>query len=104
MYLLFCIASYWLTLKRNWKRLFLNGNPLEPVYMDLDDERVLSGVPGSSEGKFFWPTLIKLAEDDHIAILYISKRLFLMIPKNKLSAETWLKFRGIIAAHVPEER
>lgn len=95
---------YWFNLKQVYKRIFLNGDSTKPVYMEIDDERVLSGIPGSSEGKFLWPAIIKFSENDHIALLHVSKCLFLMIPKNKLHPEQWLEMKQTIQRHVSAPR
>ena len=92
--------SYWRALRKGFKRLFLNGDPTKAIYFSVDEDKVISGVPGSSEAKFEWAAITGFAEDEHIAILYISKRLFLMLPKNKLSVQTWTDMKVILARHL----
>lgn len=93
-------AMHWYAPRRGYKRMFLNGDSSKPVYMEMDEEKITSGIPGSSEGKFFWSAITDFAEDQHIALLVISNRMFLMIPKNKLSGESWSAVKTVIARHV----
>ncbi len=99
----FRVFYKWST-RASYKRLFLNGDSSKPLYMDVDEHRVLSGIPGSGEGKFFWSTILNFAEDDRIALVYISKQMFLMIPKKKLSPAAWADLRGTILRHMPSAR
>lgn len=92
---------YWLSLRKGYKRIFLNGDSTKPVYMEINDEQILSGIPGSSEGKFFWPTVLKFSEDEQIVLLYLSKRLFLIIPKNKIAPAEWSEMKQTIQRHIP---
>jgi len=60
--------------------MFPNGN--EEVWVDLDDERVISTIPGTVEGKYFWTGILGFAQDEKMILLYIRKNMFLFFQQS----------------------
>jgi hypothetical protein len=80
----------------NKMRRIAGMNEQTPTRFDFDDNGVISGVPNRSEVRFFWNAIQDFAEDEHVALLFISKKRFLFIPKRVMAAEQWDQLRSLI--------
>jgi hypothetical protein len=66
--------------RRCFNQLFPPGRTDRTSALDIDDERIISSIPGVSEGKFFWNGIVQFAQDDRITLIYVAKYRFLFIP------------------------
>lgn len=80
-----------------FKRM-LPTNVSDPtIHLDVNDDFVLSAIPGISEGKFQWNAFTDIVVTDTVALFYIGKRRFLLLPISQLTPEQSLEFRSIVA-------
>ncbi len=81
------------------RRLWNNAQPKKyrdiPLLLQFDDEQLVSGRPGESEGRFFWIAFEDYAEDEKLALLYLRRKLFLFIPKRAMPAAEWARLRAL---------
>jgi hypothetical protein len=87
--LLFCVllpVMHYREVHKQFKQLFPPTRTDRSSSIDIDDERILSGVPGVSEGKIFWPGILAFAQDDKITMIYLSEDKFLFFPTSTMSS------------------
>jgi hypothetical protein len=67
----------------------LGGDPRNPksIYLEVEDEVLVSGIEGKSEGRFMRGGIPSFSEDDEFLLLFVSPKRFLYIPKGRLPAE-----------------
>ena len=70
------------------------------ISVDINDDQVISTVPGVSEGKFFWNAILASAQDEKITLLYIRKTAFLFIPTYAMSPAQRAELNDLISRHV----
>ena len=81
----FIPLSRYVAVRKQFKAIFPAQSSGE-VLLDIDEERIISTIPGSSEGKFFWTAILNFAQDEKVILLYIRKNMFLFIPTAALSS------------------
>ena len=54
---------------------------------------LISRRPCLSEGRFQRAGILAFVEDEHIALLFVRKKLFLPVPRRALNAEGWAELR-----------
>jgi YcxB-like protein len=87
------------TLRKIYRRSLPEGvKGAIPVNFSFGEEGVLSAIPGRSEGKFFWNSIVNYAENDKLALLYVKKKLFLYIPKRAMPEDEWQQLRAYVHA------
>jgi hypothetical protein len=67
----------------------------EGLALAFNEEYFVSGLPGRSEGRFLWTAIYDFAEGDRVALLYTSKKQFIVIPKDAMPEESWAAFRKL---------
>jgi YcxB-like protein len=73
----------------------------ELIYsLDIDDERILSVVDGVSESKYFWRSIVEIAQDDTNILLYLAQNHYLAIPIHALSLEQRTELNDLVARHL----
>jgi hypothetical protein len=102
-WLTFCsaVATIRVVLLRPWnlRRCFRKARKLSglntdvPTKITFDHDGITSGIPGRSEGRFFWTAFHGFAEDSRLVLLYISPKRFLFIPKRAMDEEHWQALR-----------
>jgi uncharacterized membrane protein YhiD involved in acid resistance len=87
-------------LKRLYKkqRKTAGVEALNAVRFSFDESLVRSGYPGRSEGQFSWDAIGDYAEDKEIFLIFISKKMFLYIPKRAMADEQWNELRDMLQA------
>lgn len=91
----------WWKLRRAYDQLFPKGCP-HVATIGFDDEFISSVVPGRSEGRFFWPAIVDFAEDEHVALVFIRKKHFLVVPHSAFTDEQWTELRTLIHQKLAE--
>jgi len=86
--------------RRGFKRIFPPTAKDKNVSIDIDDERIVSAIPGLSEGKFFWNAILEFAQDRNVTLLYLAKSRFLFFPTHAMTAEQQLELHDLIARHI----
>jgi hypothetical protein len=70
--------------------------------LDIDDERIVSTIPGVGEGKLFWNAIFAFAQDEKVALLYVREKRFLFFPTTALSSEQRTELNELVKRHLPE--
>jgi len=82
-------------LRRAYKKsVFAKHEP--GIALAFNDEYFVSGLPGRSEGRFLWSALYDFAENDRIALIYTSKRRFVVVPKHAMPSDSWDTLRALV--------
>jgi len=68
--------------------------------LEINEESVLSSIPGVSEGKFFWKALTDFAQDERITLLYITKTRFLFFPTSAMTGLQRDELKALVARHL----
>ena len=92
------------SIRWRFERLFPPSRPERERSIDIDDERIMSGIPGISEVKLFWKAIIDFAQDDKVTLLYIHKRAFLSFPTSLLSPDQRTELNDLVARYVTRKR
>jgi hypothetical protein len=90
--------------KRGYRRLFSPACKDRSFYIDIDDDRILSGLPGVNEEKYFWNAIVGFAQDKKMTLLYLDKDKFLLFPTYALSPDQRTELNDIIARHVVKRK
>jgi len=90
------------SLRRCWRRLLPDSIKKSmrseiPVELEINDEQLISILPGRSEGRFFWSALVDFAEDERLALVFIKRRMFLFIPRRAMDDAGWIQLRSHFA-------
>jgi hypothetical protein len=72
--------------------------------IDIDDDRIVSTVPGVSEGRFFWNAILGFAQDEKVTLLYIREKAFLFFPTPAMSPAQRTELNHLVARHVSKRK
>jgi hypothetical protein len=89
-----------INLRRCFKQLFPPHRTDRTSHLEITEESILSGVPGLSEGRIFWPGVFAFAQDDRVTMIYLAPRRFLFFPTSVLSAEQRSELIGLVNSKV----
>ncbi|WP_047497642.1 YcxB family protein [Terriglobus sp. TAA 43] len=70
--------------RKQFKQMFPKDDQNHECYLSANDEHLISGIHGASEGRFFWPSLYKAVSNNNMLLIYVAKKRFLFIPLEKL--------------------
>jgi hypothetical protein len=87
-------------IRKSFKRLYPPNRTDRTFSIDIDDERILSAMPGFAEAKFFWTAIVAFVQDDKVTMLYTSKTNFLMFPTSALSRDQRLELSQLAARNI----
>lgn len=93
------VVRYYQT-RKGFKRLFPLKRTDLSSSIDIDDERVVSGIPGISEAKLFWDAFTGFAQNETVTMLYISKKTFLFFPTSALSVGQRAELAVLVGRHI----
>lgn len=74
-------------LRKGFSQLFPPGRSDRNSSIDIDEDRIISAIPGVSEGKFFWNAIIDWDQDELITLFYIGPKRFLFVPTRAFGYE-----------------
>jgi hypothetical protein len=83
-----------ITIRRIFKQLSPGGGLEHSVSHELTENEFISRIAGRSEGRFLPAAFYGFAEDEQIAILLVSKKKFLFVPKRAMPEEAWAELRA----------
>lgn len=86
--------------RRGFRRLFSPAREDRSCYIDIDDSRILSGLPEVSEEKYLWRAIVGFAQDEKMTLLYLDKDKFLLFPTSALSPAQRNELNDLVARHV----
>jgi hypothetical protein len=93
-------AARFFNIRKGFKRIFPSTRTERSSSIDIDDERILSAIPGVSEGKFFWNAILAFAQDEKITLLYIDKNRFLLFPTYALTPVQRAELSALVERHI----
>jgi len=86
--------------RKQFKQIFPPSRTDRTVSIDIDNDRIISAIPGVSEGKFFWNAILDFAQDERITLLYVAKNRFLFVPTQAFSDAERDELRGLISRNL----
>ena len=86
-------------MRRIYKRMKNGRSDSEPIELEITEGQLISRIPGRSEGRFLPSAILRFEEDERVALLYVTPRLFLSLPKRVLGDAQWLELRAWLALH-----
>jgi len=89
-------------MRKCFKQIFPPGRTDGSSSIDIDADRIVSTVPGVSEGKFFWTGIVAVAQDEKVTLLYIRKHAFLFFPTQAMSPAQRNELNDLVARHLPK--
>lgn len=92
------IARYYKT-RKCFKQLFPTRTDRIST-LEINDDHLLSRIPGVSEGKFFWNAIVDFDQDDKVTLIYVAKRRFLFFPTAAMSHDQHVELNNLISRHV----
>lgn len=96
------IARYY-KMRKCFKQLFPPTRTDRSSTLEINDDHLLSRIPGVSEGKFFWNAIVDFAQDDRITLIYVAKNRFLFVPTAAMSADQRVELNNLISRHMAKE-
>jgi hypothetical protein len=96
---IFMPVARWYAVRKCFKQLFPPTRTDRSSAIDIDEERILSAVPGVSEGKIFWQGLLQFAQSDKVTMLYISEIRFIFFPTTVLTPEQREELKDMVKRH-----
>jgi hypothetical protein len=97
------IARYF-KMRKCFKQLFPPTRTERNSTLELGEDHLLSGIPGVSEGKFFWNAIVGFAQDEKITLIYVAKTRFLFFPTAAMSPDQRAKLDNLIDRHVTKRQ
>lgn len=89
----------WWQIQKLWNQMQPKKYRGLPVTLQFDDKLIISARPGDNEGRWSWNAVEDFAEDERLAILYVRKKLFLMVPKRIMDEHEWERLRTLALPH-----
>jgi hypothetical protein len=87
------------TIRKCFKQIFSPARTDRNSLIDIDADRIISTVPGVSEGRFFWNAILAFAQDEKITLLYIRKNAFLFFPTPAMSPTQQTELSDLVVRH-----
>lgn len=97
------IARYY-KMRKAFNLLFPPARVERNSTLEITEDYILSGIPGVSEGKFFWNALVDFAQDEKITLLYIAKTRFLFFPTSAMTDMQSDELNGLTAQHLTKRQ
>ncbi|MGC1464017.1 MAG: YcxB family protein, partial [Terracidiphilus sp.] len=88
------------SMRKCFKQIFPPGRTDRSSSIDIDDDRIISTIPGVSEGRFFWNAILAFAQDEKVTLLYIRKNAFLFIPTCVMSRAQRVELNDLVARNM----
>jgi len=93
------IARYY-RMRKCFKQLFPPTHTDRTSTLEINDQHLLSAIPGVSEGKFFWNAIVDFAQDERITLIYVAKARFLFVPTTAMTPDQRVELVNLISRHV----
>jgi len=96
--------SRFISVRKSFNRLFPPDQKDRTSTIDLNDERIVRELSGTSEFKVFWSAIYDFAEDVHVSLLYTNKDCFLIIPARSMSPAQRTELNDLVARHIVKRK
>jgi len=87
---------------RSYKQSFPLSRTERATSTVIDDEQILTTIPGVSVTKYLWNGVLGFAQNENITLLYMAKHRFLLIPTRAFSPEQRTELNELVKRHLPE--
>jgi hypothetical protein len=91
------------TLKQ-FKNIFPHSATDSTLMMDIDEERILSEMPGFTESKILWNAVVKFAQNEKVTLIYLAEIRFLFVPTNAFTPAQRTELNDLVARHVVKRK
>jgi hypothetical protein len=88
--------------RKAFKRSYPPARADQSATIDIDDERILSVIPGLLEVSFRWDAIVDFAQDDRVSLFFVDKDSFFFFPTSALSPEQRTELNELVARHLPK--
>ena len=85
---------------KQFKALFQNSLASREVSVEISNDRILSAIPGMSEGTFYWKAILDFAQDENVTLLYVAENRFLFIPTQAMSPAQRTELDDLVARNL----
>src|SRR6185437_6108957 len=93
------IARYY-RIRKCFKQVFPPTHTDRTSTLEINDQHLLSTIPGVSEGKFFWNAIVDFAQDNKVTLIYVAKARFLFFPTAAMSPDERVELSNLVSRHV----
>jgi hypothetical protein len=83
-------------MRKGFKRLYPKSRTDNISSIVLEEDQILSGIPGVSEAKFFWAAIDGFAQNELTTLLYVNKTGFLFFPTSVMTSEQRIALGDLI--------
>jgi len=90
---------YSYAMKKQFRNIYPHGKTDQLLSIDIDDGRIISEMPGFSESKLLWTTIVRFAQNEKITLFYLAKARFLFVPTQVFSVEQRTELNNLVARH-----
>jgi hypothetical protein len=101
--LLFCVllpVMHYIEVQKQFNQLFPPTRTDRSSSINIDNERIVSGVPGVSESNIFWPGILAFAQNERITMIYLSENKFIFFPTSSLSSAQRTELNELVAQNM----
>jgi hypothetical protein len=70
----------------------------KPISVSFDEAGLTLVDTGRSEGRYTWPTILKMVKGDSVVLLFYSKACCWILPRRIFADEDWERMRGYVDA------
>jgi hypothetical protein len=96
--------SRFFSARRSFNRLFPPAQKDRTSTIDINDERIVRELAGTSELKVLLNAIYDFAEDVRVSLLYTNKDCFLIIPIRSMSPDQRVELNDLVARHVVKRK
>ncbi|HEY1211172.1 MAG TPA: hypothetical protein VGE85_17540 [Terracidiphilus sp.] len=101
IYLSFAVPiSRYLQTRKAFKRIYPPTRIDRNFSIDIDDERILSAMPGYAEITFLWTAIVAFAQDEKATLFYLDNSGFLFFPTHTLSPDQRTELNDLVARNL----
>ena len=91
-------------MRKSFKSLFPPARTDPNSSIDIDEDRIVSKIPGVAEGKFFWNGIVAFAQDESVTLIYPNEKVFLFFPTSALLPAQRIELNDLVARKMPRKQ
>lgn len=84
---------------KQFKSMFARSSTDTSLSIDINDQRILTEMPGFTETTILWKAVVKFAQNEKVTLFYLAEVRFLFVPTNAFSVEQRTELRDIVTRH-----
>jgi len=90
--------------RRQFRRSIADLAPESVFEMWVDDDGILSRIPGRIEQRISWAALYDVAKSSDVTNIYFTRDSFLFFPNSALDEDQRAELTDLIARHLPKRK